>query len=96
MKGWQAGRSVACWPSSAAGDYLAATHYRGGDHYVDARAVTDGDLITAGPQSPVQFAAATLVRLGLFADRTRDAYEGDFHRADPSAFPALMQAAGAS
>ena len=82
--------------TSAARDYLAATHYRGGDHYVDARAVTDGDLITAGPQSPVQFAAATLVRLGLFDDRTRDAYEGVFHRADPSAFPALMQAAGAS
>jgi hypothetical protein len=49
-------------------------------------------LITAGPQSPVQFASATLVRLGLFDQRTRDAYEGVFHRADPGAFPALMYA----
>jgi hypothetical protein len=52
----------------------------------------DGDLITAGPQSPVQFAGATLGRLGLASERTLDAYEGLFHRADPSAFPVLMQA----
>jgi hypothetical protein len=32
-----------------------ATGYAGGDHYVNQRAVVDGDLITAGPQSPVQF-----------------------------------------
>jgi hypothetical protein len=55
-------------------------------------AVVDGNLVTAGPQSPVQFASATLAGLGLFDERTRDAYEGVFHRADPAAFPALMQA----
>ena len=46
--------------TSAAAEYLAATGYAGGDRYVDERAVVDGDLITAGPQSPVQFARATL------------------------------------
>src|SRR5262245_8572826 len=78
--------------TSAAREYLAATGYGGGDHYGDERAVLDGNLITAGPQSPVQFASATLARLGLFDERTREAYEGVFHRADPSAFPALMRA----
>src|SRR4029453_16493890 len=50
--------------TSAAAGYLMATGYVGEDHYVDERAVVDGDLITAGPQSPAQFACATLRRLG--------------------------------
>jgi putative intracellular protease/amidase len=79
--------------TSAAAEYLAATGYAGADRYVDRRAVVDGDLITAGPQSPVQFATATLQRLGLASERTLDSYEGVFHRADPAAFPALMQGA---
>jgi putative intracellular protease/amidase len=80
--------------TSNAADYLAATGYAGGDRYVDERAVVDGDLVTAGPQSPVQFARATLERLGLASRETLDAYEGVFHRADPDAFPALMQSLG--
>lgn len=79
--------------TSADPGYLAATGYAGGDRYVDERAVVDRDLVTAGPQSPVQFACATLGRLGLASERTLDAYEGVFHRADPSAFPVLMQGA---
>jgi putative intracellular protease/amidase len=81
--------------TSAAPEYLAATGYAGGDRYVDARAVLDGDLITAGPQSPVQFARATLGRLGLASERTLDAYEDLFHRGDPAAFPVLMEAQAA-
>ena len=82
--------------TSAAAEYLMATGYAGGDRYVDERAVVDGDLITAGPQSPVQFASATLGRLGLLSDRNREAYEGVFHRADPAAYPVLMQAGSAA
>jgi putative intracellular protease/amidase len=82
--------------TSAAAEYLAATGYAGGDRYLNERAVVDGDLVTAGPQSPVQFACAALARLGLASDRTLDAYEGVFHRADPAAFPALMQSASAA
>jgi putative intracellular protease/amidase len=78
--------------TSAAAGYLMATGYAGGEYYVDERAVVDGDLITAGPQSPVQFARATLRRLSLASDRTLEAYEALFHRADPAAFPVLMQA----
>jgi putative intracellular protease/amidase len=82
--------------TSAAAEYLMATGYAGVDRYVDERAVVDGDLITAGPQSPVQFASATLGRLGLLSDRAREAYEGVFHRADPGAYPVLMQAGSAA
>ena len=81
--------------TSAAAEYLAATGYAGGDRYVDAPAVIDGDIITAGPQSPVQFARATLERLRLASESTLEAYEGFFHRGDPTAFPVLMQAQGA-
>jgi putative intracellular protease/amidase len=76
--------------TSAGSEYMAATGYAGGHRYVEARAVVDRDLVTAGPQSPVQFACATLGRLGLASERTLDAYEGVFHRADPASFPALM------
>lgn len=80
--------------TSAVAEYLLAQPgYQGKDHYVDARAVIGGDVVTAGPDSPVQFARATLSRLGLAADETLQAYEDVFHRADPSAYPALMQAA---
>jgi putative intracellular protease/amidase len=82
--------------TSAAPEYLAATGYAGGDRYVDARAAVDGDLITAGPQSPVQFARATLGRLGLASERTLDAYERLFHGGDAAAFPVLMEAQGAA
>ena len=78
--------------TSAAPEYLAATGYSGGELYVDERAVVDGDLVTAGPQSPVQFARATLDRLGLASAETLEAYETVFHRGDPSGYPVLMQA----
>ena len=81
--------------TSASAEYLRATGYAGGERYVDERAVVDGDLITAGPQSPVQFTRATLKRLGLAPERALEAYEGVFHRADPDAYPALMQAENA-
>jgi putative intracellular protease/amidase len=77
--------------TSAAAEYLAATGYAGGERYVDERAVVDGDLVTAGPQSPVQFACATLRRLGLASEAKLDAYEAVFHRGDPSGYGVLMQ-----
>jgi len=77
--------------TSAAPEYLAATGYAGAAHYVDdQRAVADAGLVTAGPQAPVQFAAATLGLLGLATPERLEAYEGVFHRADPAAYPILM------
>jgi putative intracellular protease/amidase len=81
--------------TSASAAYLAMTGYAGAERYMDQRAVIDGDLITAGPQSPVQFARATLERLGLADERTLEAYEALFDRGDLAAFPVLMQAQGA-
>jgi putative intracellular protease/amidase len=83
--------------TSAAPGYLAASGYFGGALYEDARAVIDDDglLVTAGPDSPVQFARATLEMLDLMAPPTLDAYEGVFHRGDAASFPTLMQAGAA-
>jgi putative intracellular protease/amidase len=82
--------------TSAAAEYLAATGYAGAHYYVNERAVVDGDLITAGPQSPVQFARATLRHIGLASEQTLEAYEAVFHRGDPNAFPILMQSQNAA
>src|SRR3954454_5705851 len=79
--------------TSAAREYLAMSGYAGGEHYIDARAAVGGDVITAGPQSPVQFAAATLRRLGLASEETLAAYEAVFADGDQSAYPRLMTAA---
>jgi putative intracellular protease/amidase len=81
--------------TSAALGYLAASGYRGAALYEDARAVIDDDhlLVTAGPDSPVQFARATLEVLDLMTPQALDAYEGVFHRGDAASFPVLMQAA---
>ncbi|WP_202878323.1 DJ-1/PfpI family protein [Kribbella jejuensis] len=76
--------------TSAAKEYLQATGYQGADRYVDARAVIDGDLVTAGPDSPVQFARAVLERLELADEPKLDAYEGVFHRAEPAAYATLV------
>jgi putative intracellular protease/amidase len=69
--------------------YLAASGYAGGEHYVDARVAVGGDVITAGPTSPVQFARATLEHLGLISGDVAEAYEGVFHREDVSGYPTL-------
>ena len=79
--------------TSAAPEYLAASGYAGAERYVAAPAVADGGLVTAGPQSPVQFACATLGLLGLASPETLSAYEAVFGAGDPAAFPALMRAA---
>ncbi|MFF0339453.1 DJ-1/PfpI family protein [Kribbella sp. NPDC004875] len=76
--------------TSAAKEYLQATGYQGSGRYVDARAVVGGDLITAGPDSPVQFARAVLRRLQLADEAKLEAYEGVFHRADPAAYATLV------
>ncbi|PZF81571.1 DJ-1/PfpI family protein [Jiangella anatolica] len=79
--------------TSAAVEYLAMQPgYGGHDRYVDARAVIGDGLITAGPDSPVQFARATLSLLGLAPEQRLQAYEDVFHAADARSYPALVQA----
>lgn len=75
--------------TSAVSFYLAATGYAGGEHYIDADAVTDGDLITAGPTEPVAFAREVFARLGVYEERKLDAWYRLFHDSDASAYEVL-------
>ncbi|OKK02667.1 thiamine biosynthesis protein ThiJ [Streptomyces sp. CB03234] len=75
--------------TSAVSFYLAATGYKGGDRYVEADAVTDGDLITAGPTEPVAFAREVLGKMGAFEGTKLDAWYRLFHDSDPAAFEEL-------
>ncbi|MEU4999643.1 DJ-1/PfpI family protein [Streptomyces sp. NPDC021622] len=75
--------------TSAVSFYLAATGYKGGERYVDADAVIDGGLITAGPTEPVAFAREILGLLGAFEGEKLDAWYRLFHDSDPAAFEVL-------
>ncbi|MEV7194049.1 DJ-1/PfpI family protein [Streptomyces sp. NPDC093510] len=76
--------------TSAASMYLAATGYRGGERYAETDAVTDGDLITAGPTEPVAFAREIFGRLGdVFEGEKLDAWYRLFHDSDPAAYETL-------
>ncbi|MFE9395253.1 DJ-1/PfpI family protein [Streptomyces flavidovirens] len=77
--------------TSAVSFYLAATGYKGGDHYRDEDAVTDeeGLLITAGPTEPVAFAREVFARLGVYEGEKLDAWYRLFHDSDASAFEVL-------
>ncbi|HEX4215979.1 MAG TPA: DJ-1/PfpI family protein [Candidatus Dormibacteraeota bacterium] len=69
--------------------YLAATGYAGGDLYEDARVVVDGDLITAGPTEPLEFAREILRRLEVYPPATLDAWYGLYRTGEASYYFAL-------
>jgi putative intracellular protease/amidase len=79
--------------TSNAPEYLsAAPGYAGGEHYVNAPAVRDGDLITASAMAPVDFARAIFMRLELYAPPVLDAWYALYRHGDPAGFYALMAA----
>lgn len=78
--------------TSAVSFYLAATGYKGGGLYVDADAVTDGKLVTAGPTEPVAFAREVLGLLGVFEGEVLDAWFRLYHDSDAAAYAVLQQA----
>ena len=75
--------------TSAVSFYLAATGYAGGARYVDADAVTDGGLVTAGPTEPVGFAREVFGLLGVYEAEKLDAWYRLFHDSDASAYEVL-------
>lgn len=81
--------------TSAAPFYLAATGYKGADHYVDTDAATDADglLVTAGPTEPVAFAREVFRLLGVYEGEVLDAWYRLFHDSDPEAYAVLEAAA---
>ncbi len=82
--------------TSAAEEYLAmAPGYHGGGRYLDADAVNDGGLITAGPTNPVAFAREAIAELGAFAPDTLDAWSGLYATGDPACYYRLMGAVAA-
>ena len=78
--------------TSAVSFYLAATGYGGGDRYVEADAVTDGGLVTAGPTEPVAFAREILRLLHVYDDEAVDAWYRLFHDSDAGAYVVLEKA----
>ncbi|MDT0310547.1 DJ-1/PfpI family protein [Streptomyces sp. DSM 44917] len=78
--------------TAAAAPVLAATGYAGGGRYVEADAVTDGGLITAGPTEPVAFAREILGLLGAYEGELLDAWYRLFARSDPEAYAVLAAA----
>ncbi|MFJ6778730.1 DJ-1/PfpI family protein [Streptomyces yangpuensis] len=69
--------------------------YEGAEYYVEADAVTDGNLITAGPTEPVAFAREVFARLDVYKPDVLDAWYGLFHHSDENAYPVLMAASEA-
>ena len=65
--------------------------YRGAAHYVDAPAVTDGDLITGAGTAPLEFAKEVLTKLDVFSPSTLDAWYQLHKTSAPQHFYALMQ-----
>lgn len=75
--------------TSAVSQYLDATGYGGGEHYRDTDAVTDGNVITAGPTEPVAFAREILALLGVYEGEKLDAWYRLFKNSDASAYEIL-------
>ncbi|MFD8235248.1 DJ-1/PfpI family protein [Streptomyces sp. NPDC059696] len=78
--------------TSAVSFYLAATGYAGAGHYVEADAVTDRGLVTAGPTEPVAFAREVLRLLGVLDGEVLDAWYRLFHDSDAAAYQVLEKA----
>ncbi|GGK52127.1 type 1 glutamine amidotransferase family protein [Nocardia camponoti] len=75
--------------TSNALEYLAMSGYSGARHYVEADAVTDGDVITANSMSPFEFAREVFARLDLYEPETLAAWYQLFGQKDPAGFFAL-------
>ncbi|MFF5206521.1 type 1 glutamine amidotransferase family protein [Streptosporangium sp. NPDC000396] len=81
--------------TSAALPYLQMQQgYGGAEHYVEALAVTDGDLITGTPTAPVDFAREIFAKLELYTPEVLNAWYQLFAHSDASAFEALMAPSG--
>ncbi|WP_103501000.1 MULTISPECIES: DJ-1/PfpI family protein [unclassified Streptomyces] len=78
--------------TGAAPEVLTMSGYAGAAHYRDADAVTDGDVITAGPTDPEAFAREIFARLGVFTPEVLAAWFRLFADSDASAYPVVAAA----
>ncbi|GAA3447525.1 DJ-1/PfpI family protein [Planomonospora venezuelensis] len=82
--------------TSAALPYLQMQPgYGGAEHYVDALAVTGGDLVTGTPTAPADFAREVFAKLELYTPEVLEAWYRLFAHNDASAFEKLMAESGA-
>ncbi|MGG5259405.1 DJ-1/PfpI family protein [Phycicoccus avicenniae] len=72
--------------------YLASSGYAGAQHYVDAPAVVDGDVVTATGIAPVHFAMAVFERLGAHPEGRIASYGRLYADREPAGFFELMSA----
>jgi putative intracellular protease/amidase len=75
--------------TSNAREYLAATGYHGGEHYVDELAVTEGAVVTASGIAPVEFAREVFGVLELFEPGVLASWYKLYGRHDPAGYAEL-------
>ncbi|HZR43274.1 MAG TPA: type 1 glutamine amidotransferase family protein [Ktedonobacteraceae bacterium] len=73
---------------------LSATNYRGSAFYQNQLAVTDGNLITAAGQAPVDFAYHILKKLGVYTPQVLEAWFGLYKTNNAAYFYDFAKAAG--
>ncbi|HEX3816339.1 MAG TPA: DJ-1/PfpI family protein [Mycobacteriales bacterium] len=78
--------------TSGAPEYLAMSGYRGAARYRDERAVTDGDLITAGPTDALEFTRHILARLEILTAEALEAWYQLFSTGDAAWYGVLNAA----
>ncbi|WP_059009767.1 DJ-1/PfpI family protein [Streptomyces specialis] len=78
--------------TGAAAQVLALSGYAGGALYREADAVTDRDVVTAGPTDPEAFAREIFARLGVFGPEVLDAWFRLFAHSDASAYETVAAA----
>ncbi|MFJ2833730.1 DJ-1/PfpI family protein [Nocardia sp. NPDC087230] len=77
--------------TSNAAEYLVYSGYSGAEHYVEAQAVTDRDVITADAMSPFEFAREIFTRLEVSEPHVIDAWYVLFAHRDPAAYAVLAE-----
>ncbi|MGY0502045.1 DJ-1/PfpI family protein [Nocardia sp. FBN12] len=77
--------------TSNVAEYLVYSGYSGAEHYVEAPAVTDSDVITADSMSPFEFAREIFARLGLYEPHVLEAWYKLFAQKDPAGYAVLAE-----
>ncbi|MGY5306405.1 type 1 glutamine amidotransferase family protein [Nocardia gipuzkoensis] len=77
--------------TSNVAEFLLYSGYSGADRYVEAPAVTDGDVITASGSAPFEFAREVLGRLGVYEPHVLDGWYRLFAHADPAGWAVLAE-----
>ncbi|MEE4023771.1 DJ-1/PfpI family protein [Gordonia sp. PKS22-38] len=75
--------------TSNAPQQLEPTGYAGAARYIDAPAVTDRGVITAGAVAPIEFAREVFAQLGVYTQPVLEAWYRLYGEQDPSGFYAL-------